>query len=214
MKVITFPICKWELLPLSIYFYNIFLDYDVSLHILVVLVMTIPTSPRLSKTEFVCESSCVFGSIVFFRQNIRKRKKKVRSRPGRAQAGARPVSSATRPAHPALAWPAQAGGRPAGSGYHPAQLPRQAGPRPGPGRATCCRAAFFISFDRCPLCFAVFPGRPGRLPAGPRPGTLLPLLSHFFSSNGSFLEPPIKGVSSPFFVQISSLALSPPLPTF
>ena len=36
MKVIAFPICKWELLPFPIYYYNIFLDYDVSLHILVV----------------------------------------------------------------------------------------------------------------------------------------------------------------------------------
>ena len=32
------------------------LDYDVSLHNLVVLVVTIPTSPRLSKTEFIRKS--------------------------------------------------------------------------------------------------------------------------------------------------------------
>ena len=42
-RVLTLPIC----------FYNILLDYDVSLHILVVLVVTFPTSPRISKTEFV-----------------------------------------------------------------------------------------------------------------------------------------------------------------
>ena len=65
MKVIAFPICKWELLPFPIYLYIIFLDYDVSLHILVVLVVTIPTSPRIPKTEFACESYCVFGSVDF-----------------------------------------------------------------------------------------------------------------------------------------------------
>ena len=54
-RVLSFPIC----------FYNILLDYDISLHILVVLVVTIPTSPRLSKTEFVGESYLVSGSVVF-----------------------------------------------------------------------------------------------------------------------------------------------------
>ena len=43
---LSFPICL----------YNIVLDYDVSLHNLFVLVVTIPTSPRLSKTEFICKS--------------------------------------------------------------------------------------------------------------------------------------------------------------
>ena len=50
-RVLTLPIC----------FYNILLDYDVSLHILVVLVVTIPTSPRISKTEFVCGRYRVFS---------------------------------------------------------------------------------------------------------------------------------------------------------
>ena len=31
-------------------------DYDVSLHNLVVIIVMIPTSPRLSKTEFICKS--------------------------------------------------------------------------------------------------------------------------------------------------------------
>ena len=66
VKVIAFPICKWELLPFPIYFYIIFLDYDVYLHILVVLVVTSPTSPRLSKTEFVGESYCNSISEYFF----------------------------------------------------------------------------------------------------------------------------------------------------
>src|SRR5664279_3752915 len=35
------------------------LDYDVSMHILVVLVVVILTSPRSSKTEFVCKRYCV-----------------------------------------------------------------------------------------------------------------------------------------------------------
>ena len=65
MKVIAFPIYKWELLPFPIYFYIILLDYDVSLHIIVVLVVTIPTSPRISETEFVCGSYCVFGFELF-----------------------------------------------------------------------------------------------------------------------------------------------------
>ena len=51
-----------EVLPFPIYFHNIFLDYDVSLHILIVLVVTIPTSPRLSKTEFICKS---YGVLFF-----------------------------------------------------------------------------------------------------------------------------------------------------
>src|SRR5664279_3628891 len=42
-----------------IWFYPPILDYDVSLHILVVLVVVIPTSPRSSKTEFVCKRYCV-----------------------------------------------------------------------------------------------------------------------------------------------------------
>ena len=60
-KVPAFSVCEKEFLTFSIWFYNIFLDYDVSMHNLVVLVVTIPTSPRLSKTEFVCERYCVFG---------------------------------------------------------------------------------------------------------------------------------------------------------
>ena len=42
--------------PFPILFYPTLLDYDVSLHILVVLVVVIPTSPRSSKTEFICKS--------------------------------------------------------------------------------------------------------------------------------------------------------------
>ena len=51
------------------------LDYDVSLHNIVLLVVTIPTSQRLSKTEFVGESYGVSPLGVFFRQEIEKEKK-------------------------------------------------------------------------------------------------------------------------------------------
>ena len=37
------------------------LDYDVSMHNIVVLVVVIPTSPSSSKTESDCKSYCVFG---------------------------------------------------------------------------------------------------------------------------------------------------------
>ena len=43
---------------------------DVSLHNLVVLVVMIPTSPRLSKTEFVGESYCSFTLGVFSKQKF------------------------------------------------------------------------------------------------------------------------------------------------
>ena len=55
-KDISFPVCEIEVDPFPFGVYNILLDYDVSLHILVVLVVTIPTSPRLSKTESICKS--------------------------------------------------------------------------------------------------------------------------------------------------------------
>ena len=48
-------------LTLPIYFYNIFLDYDVSLYILVELVITIPTSQRSSKTESGSKIYARFG---------------------------------------------------------------------------------------------------------------------------------------------------------
>ena len=49
-----------EAKPFPIWFYLPWVDNDVSLHILVVLVVVIPTSPRTSKTEFVCKSYCGF----------------------------------------------------------------------------------------------------------------------------------------------------------
>ena len=55
-KVMSFPICEIEVDPFPFSVYNILLDNDVSLHNLVVLVVTIPTCPRLSKTEFICKS--------------------------------------------------------------------------------------------------------------------------------------------------------------
>ena len=49
------------------------LNNDVFLHNLVVLVVVIPTSPRLSKTEFGYKSYCISGSGRFL---DRKRKEK------------------------------------------------------------------------------------------------------------------------------------------
>ena len=65
-KVIAFPVCEIEVDPFPFGFYNILLGYDVSLHNLVVLdvtIPTIPTSPRLSKTEFICKSYGVLISL-------------------------------------------------------------------------------------------------------------------------------------------------------
>ena len=56
-----FPGFNKRVLPLTIWLYLILLNNDVSVHILVVLVVTIPTSPSLPKTEFVCGRYCVFG---------------------------------------------------------------------------------------------------------------------------------------------------------
>ena len=55
-KETVFRFAKKNFYTFPIWFYNILLDYDVSLYNLVVLVVTIPSSPRLSKTEFICKS--------------------------------------------------------------------------------------------------------------------------------------------------------------
>ena len=49
-----------EVKPFPIWFYLTFLDNDVSLLILVVLIVVISTSPRTSNTEFLCKSYGVF----------------------------------------------------------------------------------------------------------------------------------------------------------
>ena len=64
------------------------------------LVVTIPTSPRLSKTEFVGESYCISTSDLLFDRFFENREKKKKTgRLGRPQAGARPDRSGTCPAH-------------------------------------------------------------------------------------------------------------------
>ena len=159
-KDIAFPVCEKEFLTFPICFYNILLDYDVSLHNLVVLVVTIPTSPRLSKTEFAGESYCVFIIGLFLdRKSKRKEKMGLPGRPGQAQAGTRSAASGALPAQPRAGWPAQAGGRPAPSGCcpaHPGARPAQAGLR---GRLPCA----------APLLLPCPAGLAGLL-AGPRPG--------------------------------------------
>ena len=52
------------------------MNNDVSLHNLVVLVVTIPTSPRLSKTEFVCGRYCVFTDRHFSDKILEREKEK------------------------------------------------------------------------------------------------------------------------------------------
>jgi hypothetical protein len=49
-----------EIKHFIIWFYTSWLDYDVSLHKIVELVVVIPTSPRSSKTESGCSSYCRF----------------------------------------------------------------------------------------------------------------------------------------------------------
>ena len=62
-----------------IWFYHILSNNDVSLHNLVVLVVTIPTSPRLPKTEFVCGRYCVFGIGCFKNRILEKGEKEKRA---------------------------------------------------------------------------------------------------------------------------------------
>ena len=90
-KVIAFPVCEKEFLTFHICLYNILLDYDVSLHNLVVLVVTIPTSPRLSKTEFICKS---YG-VLFFCLDLARRWSGV-SGPGRSLRPKDPESPVSR----------------------------------------------------------------------------------------------------------------------
>jgi hypothetical protein len=55
------PVClRSEVKPFIIWFYPPLLDYDVSMHKVVELVVVIPTSPRSSKTESGCSSYCRF----------------------------------------------------------------------------------------------------------------------------------------------------------
>ena len=85
------------------------------MHILVVIVVTIPTSPRLSKTEFVGESYGVFLSEFLLVRKFKNREKE-RKKKGVCLAG--------------LAGP-EAGPRPGGSGGVPADFLPRGRPRPG-----------------------------------------------------------------------------------
>ena len=102
------------------------LDCDFYLHNLVVLVVTNPTSPRLSKTEFVGERYRVFSFGCFFLRGFKKRKEKKgqTGRPGRPQAGTRPGPSGSLPAQRALPdRPRPGPGRPARVPSRPSSLP-------------------------------------------------------------------------------------------
>jgi hypothetical protein len=55
------PVClRREVKPFIVWFYPPWLDYDVSLHKVVKIVVMIPTSPRSSKMESGCSSYCRF----------------------------------------------------------------------------------------------------------------------------------------------------------
>ena len=131
----------------------------------------------------------------FIRQNFKKRERKKNWPAGlaRPEAGPRPGASGGLPALSLLRDRPRPEQRPAASVALPASCasrPAQAGVEAGPS----------ASFGCCFLCvrsLGTFPGRPGRLPASPGPGTLQCVFPLFFLSNGSFLEPPIKG-ASPF----------------
>jgi hypothetical protein len=53
-----------EVKPFIIWFYPPWLDYDVSLHKVVELVIVFPTSPRSSKMESGCSSYCRFCFVI------------------------------------------------------------------------------------------------------------------------------------------------------
>ena len=164
------------------------------------LVVTIPTSPRLSKTEFSGKSYRVFDFGLFLIRYLnRKVKKKKKKRPaglagpwpGRGRLS-RAVSRPTRAGRPA-----RAGVRPAGSGGLPAQL-RAGRPKAG------CQAGSSVR------CFSVrsLRSRPGRGAGRPPAGLTAVHFSPVFFSNGHILWPPIKRASSPFFPQAFSCSLS------
>ena len=59
-----------EGLPFYILFYPLLLDYDVSLHDLLKVVVVIPTSPRTSKTEF--ETQVMSVLVLLFLQFLQR----------------------------------------------------------------------------------------------------------------------------------------------
>jgi hypothetical protein len=64
LEVLPVCLCR-EVKPFFIWFYPPWLDYDVSMHRLVELVVVIPTSHRSSKTESRCSSYGRFGFSCF-----------------------------------------------------------------------------------------------------------------------------------------------------
>ena len=106
-----FPVFNRKLLPFIIWFYHILLNNDVSLHILVVLVVTIPTSPRLSKTEFGSGSYCGFSVGSILEQNIKGKKKKGVTGPACQPAQAGSLAGAVGWAAGRLAGPGRVTGR-------------------------------------------------------------------------------------------------------
>ena len=188
-----------KVLPLIIWFDHILLNNDVSLHNLVVLVVTIPTSPRLSKTEFVCESYCD----VTLGRFLKREKKKgeggsgqtgLQSGPGRVP-GRRCRVGLRHPGRP------RPDTRPARSGKAPVPRPAQAGPQAGAaGWAAGSRAGPGRVAGRPPPPGALLLRQPACWPAqaGSQAGSaVLCCLSFSFSLfllTAPFLEPLFKGL--------------------
>ena len=111
------------------------------MYILVVLVVTIPTSPRLLKTEFVCRRYCVFGIGRFRNRILEKRGKRKNLRRPHCRPGPAP-----RPAHSARA---------------PATTPAWAGSTAGPlGRVSSLPAGLGRLLGRPTRVHAGLPGSP------------------------------------------------------
>jgi hypothetical protein len=64
LEVLPVCLCR-EVKPFLIWFYPPLLDYGVSIHRLVELIVVIPTNPRSSKTESRCSSYGRFGFSCF-----------------------------------------------------------------------------------------------------------------------------------------------------
>ena len=107
-KDIVFPVFNRKVLPFIIWFHPPLLNNDVSLHNLVVLIVVIPTSPSLSKTEFVCKTYCFYTIGLFLRQKVKRERKK--RQPGRAGRGRLP-RVASRPTRVRLTGPGREIGR-------------------------------------------------------------------------------------------------------
>lgn len=192
-----------EVITFIIWFYHPMMDYDVSLHNLVVLVLAISTSPRSSKTESGCKRYRAFS------ERGKKGVAGLPGQPGRAlgrAGGCPPASPRPTPApgrvpgraarvggRPRLAAPA--GPRPAArlgsSGGWPASPLPHAGPRPG------CQAGVAVPPRRpAPLSTPAWPAWEAGVAQNAPNGLILGaykrgLLPHWFPTFCASFPPPL-----------------------